>query len=66
MAGALDVQLAGDAYYFGVLHKKKTIGDDIRPIEIDDIKRANKLLYASAIVSILVFLAIRFLLLQML
>jgi adenosylcobinamide-phosphate synthase len=66
MAGALDVQLAGDAYYFGVLHKKKTIGDDIRPIEIDDIKRANKLLYASAIVSILVFLAIRFLLLQVL
>ena len=29
-AGALDVQLAGDAWYFGVLHKKKTIGDPIR------------------------------------
>lgn len=60
MAGALDVQLAGDAYYFGVLHKKKTIGDAIRPIEIDDIIRANRLLYAAAIVSVIVFLAIRF------
>ncbi|KIR01577.1 Adenosylcobinamide-phosphate synthase [Lachnospiraceae bacterium TWA4] len=60
MAGALDIQLAGDAYYFGVLHKKKTIGDPIRPIEIDDIKKANKLLYGAAIVSIIVFLAIRF------
>lgn len=60
MAGALDVQLAGDAYYFGVLHKKKTIGDAIRPIEIDDIVRANRLLYAAAIVSVVVFLAIRF------
>lgn len=60
MAGALDVQLAGDAYYFGVLHKKKTIGDAIRPIEIDDIVRANRLLYAAAIVSVIVFLAIRF------
>ncbi len=26
-AGALQVQLAGDAWYFGVLHKKETIGD---------------------------------------
>ena len=31
MAGALRVQLAGDAWYFGKLYKKKTIGDDIRP-----------------------------------
>ena len=28
MAGALDVQLAGDAWYFGELHKKKTMGDN--------------------------------------
>jgi adenosylcobinamide-phosphate synthase len=27
-AGALNVQLAGDAYYFGKLVKKKTIGDN--------------------------------------
>ena len=47
-AGALDVMLAGDAYYFGQLYHKKTIGDDIRPIEVNDIRVMNKLMYASA------------------
>ena len=50
MAGALDVQLAGNAYYFGKLYEKPTIGDPIRPVEIEDIPRANKLLYATCIV----------------
>ena len=55
MSGALNVQLAGDAWYFGELHKKKTIGDDIRPIEAADIVRANKLLYGTAVVWYLVW-----------
>ena len=38
-AGALEVQLAGDAYYFGKLYKKPTIGDPIRPVEYEDIRR---------------------------
>ena len=46
MAGALQVQLAGDAWYFGKKHEKPTIGDPIRPVEIADIARANRLLYA--------------------
>lgn len=50
-AGALDVQLAGDAYYFGTLYKKPTIGDEIRPIEADDIRRANRLLYMTAVIA---------------
>lgn len=54
MAGALDVQLAGDAYYFGELHKKETIGDDIRPIEAEDIPRANRLMYMTAVLSLTV------------
>ncbi|MCQ2509871.1 MAG: adenosylcobinamide-phosphate synthase CbiB [Lachnospiraceae bacterium] len=66
MAGALDVQLAGDAYYFGVLHKKMTIGDAIRPVEAEDIPRSNKLLYGTAIVSLLVFGLIRALILLVL
>ena len=41
MAGALDVQLAGNAYYFGKLYPKETIGDDVRPIEPEDILRAG-------------------------
>ena len=48
MAGALDVQLAGNAYYFGKLYEKPTIGDPIRLIEQEDIRRANRLLYATA------------------
>ena len=48
MAGALGVQLAGDAWYFGTLYKKKTIGDALRPVECGDIRRANRLMYASA------------------
>jgi len=59
-AGALSIQLAGDAYYFGVLHHKKTIGDAKRAIEVEDIKRANRLLYLTSVLSL--FLSITILL----
>ena len=48
-AGALGIKLAGDASYFGKTVKKPYIGDDIRKINTQDIKRADRLLYASAI-----------------
>ena len=64
MAGALNVQLAGDAWYFGELHKKKTIGDDIRPVEEEDIVRANKLLYGTAVVSLVIFTLVKYLILM--
>lgn len=54
MAGALRVQLAGDAWYFGQLHRKKTIGDDMRQVEPKDIVLANELLYGTAIVALTV------------
>ena len=47
-AGALRVRLAGDAWYFGKLVKKKYIGDDLRPVEPEDIRRANRLLYRTS------------------
>lgn len=53
-AGALGVQLAGDAYYFGELHKKKFIGDNIRNIENEDIVRANNLMYMTSVI-VLIF-----------
>ena len=59
MAGALDVQLAGNAWYFGKLYEKPTIGDPIRPVEPEDIIRAYCLLYASAVLGVIVFLAVR-------
>jgi adenosylcobinamide-phosphate synthase len=55
MAGALRVQLAGNAYYFGKLYKKPTIGDPLRPIEVEDIRRANRLLYGTCILGAVVF-----------
>ena len=59
MAGALSVQLAGDAWYFGKRYKKKTIGDDKRPVQPEDIPRANRLLYAAAILTLGAFSLIR-------
>ena len=47
-AGSLGMQLAGNASYFGKIVKKPTIGDDIRPVEHEDIRRANELLYRTA------------------
>ena len=61
MAGALDIQLAGNAYYFGKLYEKPTIGDNIRPVESQDIKRANRLLYVSAAMAVALFAGIRWL-----
>lgn len=52
-AGALSVQLAGDAYYFGKLYKKPTIGDYKRRVEAEDIKRANSLLYGTSFITLL-------------
>lgn len=47
-AGALHVQLAGDASYFGEIHHKEFIGDPDRSPETEDIKRMNDLMYATA------------------
>lgn len=58
MAGALNVQLAGDAWYFGKLYKKPFIGDANRPVEMDDIPRANKLMYGTAILGVLLVLCV--------
>lgn len=47
-AGALNIQLAGRASYFGKIVEKPYIGDALRKPAIDDINRANHLLYGSA------------------
>ncbi len=60
-AGALGVQLAGDAWYFGELYHKPTIGDSLRPVEPEDIARANRLMYAASLLALIVFTAVVFL-----
>lgn len=56
-AGALGVCLAGDAVYFGKVVKKPTIGDALRPVEYEDIRRANRLMYGTAVLCDLICLA---------
>ncbi len=58
-AGALGVRLAGDACYFGKLHKKEYIGDDTRGVEAEDIVRANRLMYTASAVSLAALLLLK-------
>ena len=51
-AGLLGLRLAGDAWYHGVLHKKPAIGDPVREVEPEDIRRACRLLYGTAALSL--------------
>ena len=52
-AGALGVQLAGDAVYFGKVYKKEFIGDALRRIEPEDIQRTGRLMYAAELLTFL-------------
>ena len=58
-AGLLGLRLAGDAWYHGVLHKKKFIGDPLRQIVPEDIPLACRLLYVTAFLGLLVFCAVK-------
>ena len=58
-AGALGVQLAGPAVYFGKQYDKPTIGDALRPVEPEDILRANRMLYAAGLLALAAGLALR-------
>ena len=55
VAGALGIQLGGTNIYFGKAVYKPTIGDKHREIEVDDIVKTNKIMYATSIISIVVF-----------
>ena len=64
-AGALGVQLAGPAYYFGEYYDKPTIGDALRPVEPKDILRANRMMYAESLLALALGIALRLLVLAM-
>ena len=57
-AGALHVQLAGPASYFGTVVEKPTIGDGDRPVERKDVARANRLMYGAGVLALIVWEAI--------
>lgn len=54
-AGALQIQILGPAYYFGVLHDKPSIGEPMEPVEPLTIKRVNQLMYMTAWLAVLLF-----------
>lgn len=58
-AGALRVQLAGDAWYFGKLYKKEYIGDALTSIQVSMIARANRLMYMTSLLALVLFSGIR-------
>ena len=61
-AGALGLQLAGPAHYFGEYYDKPTIGDPLREIEPQDILRANRMMYAESLLALVLGLAVRLML----
>jgi len=58
-AGALGIRLAGDAVYFGELHRKPTIGDAARPVEQEDIPRSGRLMLAGSALCLLLLTLIK-------
>lgn len=60
-AGALQIQLGGTHNYFGKSVYKPTIGDDIKPVQKDDILKMNRLMYVTSVLSLIVFTTITWL-----
>ena len=54
-AGALSVRLAGDAVYFWKTAQERISGDAIKPIEPEDIKKANRLMYVTSVLVLVIF-----------
>lgn len=52
--GALHVRWQGCLVFRGTA-KKPFIGDDIRPIEVSDIAKINRMMYTAAALALLVF-----------
>lgn len=59
MAGALGIELAGDAWYFGQLIQKPSIGDALRPIEAEDIHLAHRILFLTSLLHFLLSILLR-------
>ena len=59
-AGALGVRLAGNASYFGKIVEKPFIGDAVRSIEREDIKRACRLMYITSFLCMIICMLILF------
>lgn len=60
VAGLLGVQLGGNNIYFGEIMKKPKIGDRVRDLEKDDIKKTIEIMYRTEILTaVLYFILLR-------
>jgi len=64
VAGALGVQFGGLNYYFGSPSERPTIGDPLREMKKEDIVMAISLMFATLILSAILFLGFRLILLR--
>ena len=55
MAGALGIQLGGSSDYDGIPVNKLFIGDSLKEIEIDDISRSHRVMFAATLLSLIFF-----------
>jgi len=51
--------LGGPQYYQGRIVEKPTIGEELREIEPEDIFRTHQILFATALLALVIFLSIR-------
>jgi adenosylcobinamide-phosphate synthase len=58
LAGALGIRLGGPSVYFGKEVWKPTMGDDIKPVNIEMLKEARSLCLVTAILSLVTFVLI--------
>lgn len=65
-AGALQIQLAGDAIYGGKIKKKEFIGDPIKNVEYEDIINANKLMKMTSVLFFIFSMLVRIILFKIL
>lgn len=54
-AGALSIQLGGTHTYFQQTVYKPTLGDDLRPVEEEDIRRGIRMMYLSSLLALVFF-----------
>ena len=64
-AGALHIQLGGDAWYFGKRVKKAALGDELRPCEAGDIPRTNRMMLCASVLLLLFCAALRLVVLRL-
>ena len=58
-AGALGIELGGGSYYFGKYKEKPVIGDRKKEPDSGDIRRAVRMVFLGALISLTVFCAVR-------